>query len=142
MEDLRALFIGVLGGLVTYCVVGFVKRYSKKSALLDIELLEAEKKHLGLVEGSELEMIRSSFRSLFLLLTLLGVACVSPYMLSFVYPAGEHGVNLVLSVIFWSVFTGASIKVFLRHNDLSNYEIAIDRIDRKLTKMKGNLADK
>jgi len=136
------LFTGVFGGLITYYLLAYVNRLKKRSLLLDIELLEDEKKYLGLIKHSGLEMIRSSFRTMFLLFVLLGVAGVCPYLLSFVNPAGEGGFNLVLSFGFWALFTGASIKAFLRLDNLNNYERAVEQIDERVANLKGKLAEK
>jgi hypothetical protein len=140
MDDLRSLFIGVLGGLIVWLIIWTIKRYLKKSLLNDIELLEFEKEHLQAMKRSSVEMNRSSFRAVFALFLIFGIASITPHIFSFISPNALSSLSSFFSVVFWGMFIGVSAKLWQRYDNLKNYKEAVIKIDVKLAKLQSKLS--
>lgn len=135
MEDLKALFIGIAGAFIVLGIQKLYRKYQIKSILQDIEIIEIEKQHLEAMKASSVEMNRSAFKSLFIVLSLISLAELIPTFVVVVSTAGisvTHGVSLMV----WSAVLGLSLKFTKRYHNLGNYEKSIERMEDRLKKLK------
>lgn len=141
MEDVRTLFIGVLGGLMVLGIAKAYKLYLHKSVLEDIKFLEFEKKHLSEMKRSSVEMNRSSFRAIFALFLFIGLANLIPRIFSFINAEALSGLSSFLTMNIWAMFVVLCIKFWRRYENLKNFKEAMDRLDQKLEKLRGKLPE-
>ena len=135
MEDLRALLIGIAGALIVLGIQKLYRKYQIKSILQDIEIIEIEKQHLEAMRASSVEMNRSAFKSLFIVLSLISLAELISTLMSIVSTTGFsviHG----KSIMVWSAVLGLSLKFTKRYHNLGNYEKSIERMEERLKKLK------
>jgi Na+/H+ antiporter NhaD/arsenite permease-like protein len=132
MEDLKTLLLGIAGGLLVLAISKAYRAYRRKSIQDDISFTEYEKKHLEEMKRSSVEMNRSSFRALFALCLLIGLANLIPMFLKFVNAEKLSEISSLISLVIWSVFVGLSIKFWRRYDNLKNYKEATRKMDEKL----------
>lgn len=101
MEDLRTLVTGVAGGLIVLVIAGGFRAYRRKSISEDIKFLEYEKSHLEAMKRSSVEMNRSSFRTVFFLLFLLGLANLMPKLFSYLPAGAMSSLGSLLTLFIW-----------------------------------------
>lgn len=141
MEDVRTLFIGVLGGLIVLGIAKAYKLYRHKSIQEDIKFLEFEKMHLGEMKRSSVEMNRSSFRAIFALFLFIGLANLTPRIFGFINAEALSGLASFLTMIIWAVFVGLCIKFWRRYENLKEFKESMDKFDEKLEKLRGKLPE-
>jgi len=135
MEDLKALLIGIAGAFIVLGIQKLYRKYQIKSILQDIEIIEIEKQHLEAMRSSGVEMNRSAFKSLFIVLSLISFAELIPTFISIVSTTGvsvTHGISLMV----WSAVLGLSLKFTKRYHNLGNYDKSIERMEVRLGKLK------
>jgi hypothetical protein len=110
------------------------RRFQIKSVLQDIEIIEIEKTHLEAMKGSSVEMNRSAYKSLFIVLSLISLAELIPTFILVVSTSGISATHSV-SLIVWSAVLGLSLKFTKRYHNLGNYEKSIKRMEEKLNKL-------
>lgn len=135
MEDLKSLMIGIIGGLIVIGMSKLYKAYRKKSILEDIEFLEYEKRHLEEMKRSSVEMNRSSFRSVFALFLLIGIANLAQIVFSLINVEVLAGLFDFLTLAIWATFVGLCIKLWRRYDNLKNYNEAIAIMNERLVKL-------
>jgi hypothetical protein len=136
MENLKALFIGVLGGLIVLGISKAYRAYRVKSLKQDVELLEFEKKHLAEMKKSSVEMNRSSFRALFAVLMLIALANLIPTFLSFTGLFRATILSSAVSIVLWAMVFGLSVGFWRRYDNLKNFKEATKKIEEKLAKLR------
>lgn len=141
MEDVKTLFIGVLGGLMVLGIAKAYKLYRHKSVQEDIKFLEFEKKHLGEMKRSSVEMNRSSFRAIFALFLFVGLANLIPRIFDFINAEALSGLSSLVTLIIWAMFVGLCIKFWRRYENLKNFKEAMDKLDKKIEKLRGKLPE-
>jgi hypothetical protein len=141
MEDLRSLFIGVLGGLIVLGIVKTYNLYKIKSIREDIKFLEFEKNHLSEMKRSGVEMNRISFRAIFALFFLMGLANLTPKLFTLADAEAAPGISLLITMIIWAIFIGLCIKFWRRYDNLKNFKDTISRIDTKLENLRDKLPE-
>jgi len=139
MEDLRTLTIGIFGGLIVLLIATAFKKFRIKTINDDIEFLEFEKKHLAEMKRSSVEMNRSSFRALFALLFLLGLANLI-FVIYFIADTDTLKTTAAfLSIMVWAVFIGLSLKVWRRYENLKSYKEAVKKLEERIERLKNKL---
>ncbi|TPW23754.1 hypothetical protein FH712_07405 [Marinobacter nauticus] len=141
MEDLKTLFIGVLGGLMVLGIAKAYKSYRHKSVQEDIKFLEFEKKHLGEMKKSSVEMNRSSFRAIFALFLFIGLANLTPQIFDLINAEALSGLSSLVTMIIWAMFIGLCIKFWRRYENLKNFKEAMEKLDEKIEKLRGKLPE-
>lgn len=141
MEDVKTLFIGVLGGLMVLGIAKAYKSYRHKSVQEDIKFLEFEKKHLGEMKRSSVEMNRSSFRAIFALFLFIGLANQTPLIFDLINAEALSGLSSLVTMIIWAMFIGLCIKFWRRYENLKNFKEAMDKLDEKIEKLRGKLPE-
>lgn len=141
MEDLKTLLIGVLGGLMVLGIAKAYKSYRHKSVQEDIKFLEFEKKHLGEMKKSSVEMNRSSFRAIFALFLFIGLANLTPRLFDLINAEALSGLSSLVTIIIWAMFIGLCIKFWRRYENLKNFKEAMDKLDEKIEKLRGKLPE-
>ncbi|MQX53468.1 hypothetical protein [Alcanivorax sediminis] len=141
MEDIKTLFIGVLGGLMVLGIAKAYKSYRNKSVQEDIKFLEFEKKHLGEMKKSSVEMNRSSFRAIFALFLFIGLANLTPRFFDLINVEALSGLSSLVTMIIWAMFIGLCIKFWRRYENLKNFKEAMDKLDDKIEKLRGKLPE-
>jgi len=139
MSDIKSLIIGIIGGLIVLGISNAYKHYKKKTIREDIQFLEFEKQHLGEMKKSSVEMNRSSFRAIFFLFLLMGVANLIPELILQVSNNALNGLSSFISMIVWGLFTALAIKFWRRYGNLKNFKEANKRMEEKLDKLKSKL---
>lgn len=136
MDDLKALAIGVFGGLIVIGLSKIFRSYQKMSLQDDIELIEYEKNHLAEMKRSSIEMNRSSFRSLFTVLMLIALAKIVPAIFQFTDIGIICKTGEVIALILWTGVLALAIKYWRRYDNLKNFKQATAKLDEKLALLK------
>ena len=136
MEDLKALAIGVLGGLIVIWLSKLFRAYRKKSLRDDIEFVEYEKKHLAEMKRSSVEMNRSSFRALFAVLTFIALANLVPAVLRFAGIGVVSKAGDFVALMLWAFVLVLAIKFWRRYDNLKNFKEATAKLEEKLELLK------
>ena len=139
MEDLKSLVIGVLGGLLVLVIAKAYRAYQRKNIRDDIEFIEFEKGHLEAMKKSSVEMNRSSFRAIFLLFLLVGLANLIPKFLLVVNSSLLGGIADFFSALIWALIVGLCYKFQKRYDNLKNFKSACEKMDLKLEKLNEKL---
>ncbi len=139
MEDLKSLILGILGGLIVLIIAKAYNAYRKKSIKEDIDFLEYEKKHLAEMKRSSIEMNRSSFKAIFSLFLIIGIANLISKLIAFINVEKLSEVSSFITLIIWGIFVSLCIIFWRRYDNLKNYKEAIIKIDRKLSKLNNKL---
>ena len=129
----------IIGGIIVLLITTAFKKFRTKTINDDIEFLEFEKKHLAEMKRSSVEMNRSSFRDLFALLFLIGLANLI-FVIYFIADTDALKTTAAfLSIIIWSVFIGLSLKVWRRYENLKNYKEAVKKLQERIEGLKNKL---
>ncbi len=139
MEDLKTLALGIFGGLIVLLIAAAFRKFRIKTINDDIEFLEFEKNHLAEMKRSSVEMNRSSFRALFALLFILGLANLI-FVIYFVADTVALKTSAAfLTIVVWTVFIGLSLKAWRRYENLKNYKEAVNNLEKRIDKLKNKL---
>ncbi len=125
---------GVISGILVVLIFKAITSYHQKTIRDDIKNFEFEKKHLAEMKRSSVEMNRSSFRAIFLVLLLVSMANITPNLLDLVDLPSKF-VKLI-SMSLWSLVGAVSIKFYRRYEHLKYYKDYVKNIDIKLEKLK------
>ena len=140
MDDLKSLLLGVIGGLIVLGIVKIYRAYKRSSLKTDIEFIEFEKKHLEAMKKSSVEMNRSSFRAIFLVFILIGLANLIPAFIEFVQIDDlSTRFPKLINAFIWATAIGICFKFHSRYDNLKNYNAALEKFDRKLEKLNEKL---
>lgn len=90
--DLKSLAIGILCALIVMTVVAGFNRTRIKSLRDEISFIDFEIEQLGAIRKSSVEMNRSSFKGIFALFFLFGLANLIP--LAFNLAGSENFLNI------------------------------------------------
>lgn len=133
MDDLKALMIGVFGGLIVLGLSKAFRAYRKKSLIEDIEFTEFEKNHLAEMKRSSVEMNRSSFRAIFVVLIFIALANLLPSVLEL---SGAAEVGNFIAIFLWFMVLVFTITFYKRYDSLKKFKEATARLDVKLDKLR------
>jgi len=136
MEDLKALVVGVFGGLIVIGLSKLLRAYRKRSLRDDIEFAEYEKNHLAEMKKSSVEMNRSSFRALFAVLMLMALANLLPRALDLIGLGAMSKMGDLMALFLWAMVVGLAAKFWRRYDKLKNYKEATAKLDEKLELLK------
>jgi hypothetical protein len=142
MEDLKSLLIGIVGGLIVLALSKLYRGYRRRSIQDDIRFLEFERQHLEEMKRSSIEMNRSSFRAIFIIFLLIGLANLLPKFLSVVNAEALSGFSTLLTLVIWSVFVGLCFKYWRRYENLKNFRDATRKMNEKLQSLQDKLQRK
>lgn len=146
MEEMKTLFIGILGGVIVIVISWLFKQHRMKSIKEDIALYGYEKKHLEEMKKSSVEMSRSSFRDIFKLFMLMGLANVISSLFEYfeAYVTFKYIpiISALLVFIIWGVLLGLSIRFCRRYENLKNIKSATERYDFKMQQLQNKLTKK
>ncbi|NOI58909.1 hypothetical protein [Vibrio coralliilyticus] len=133
--DIKSLLIGILGTVIVMLVVAVYKKSRAKSLKDDIDLIDFEIEHLGKIRKSSVEMSRSSFRGIFAMFFLFGLANLIPIAFDLAGLGDLLRIPQMVSLILWSAFVGVAYRWWKRYDNLKNYQEAIAKFESKrLTK--------
>jgi len=136
MGYVDGLILAVTGGLVTLAVQKIFKSIRIKTIRDDIEFIEFEKAHLEAMKRSSVEMNRSSFRGLFLVAMMIGIACYVPHFLLFIDLQLSDKESGFLGMILWAFVIAVTFKFWRRYDNLKNFKEATEKMDIRLDKLK------
>ncbi|GHZ35620.1 membrane protein [Vibrio cholerae] len=138
-EDLKNLLIGIIGTLIVTWGSKFFKNQHRKSLEDDISLIDLELKALENMKRSSIEMSRVSFRGLYTLLFLFGLANIITLVFDWLgYPSLVH-LRYILLVVIWFLFTTTALMWWKRYDNLKNYADAVKRLENKKAKKEAYL---
>ncbi|EGR4437047.1 hypothetical protein DDN22_18595, partial [Vibrio cholerae] len=133
--DVKSLLIGILGTVIVMFVVAVYKKSRAKSLKDDIDLIDFEIEHLGKIRKSSVEMSRSSFKGIFAMFFLFGLANLIPLAFDLVGLGNLFRIPQITSLILWSAFVGVAYRWWKRYDNLKNYQEAIAKLEsQKLVK--------
>ena len=132
MEDLKALLIGVLGGLIVIGLSRLYRVYRKKNLREDIEFVEYEKNHLTEMKRSSVEMNRSSFRGLFAVLMLFALANLLPAFFNVIGIGVITKIGEVINLFIWGAVFILALRFWRRYENLKNFKEATTKMGEKL----------
>ena len=136
MDDLKALAIGVLGGLIVFGLLKIFRAYRKTTLRDDIEFAEYEKNHLAQMKRSSVEMNRSSFRALFAVLMFIVLANLVPLSFDVVGIGVISKIGEWAAIFLWAIALGLSIKLWRRYENLKNFKEATAKLEKKIEKLR------
>ncbi|PHS31806.1 MAG: hypothetical protein COA95_04775 [Methylophaga sp.] len=148
MDDL--VMVGfMLSGLSIVATWFFARFYftRKKKWNEKIEELEKHLEYVNKVRKSSIEMSRQAFRSLFVILFSISFALFIPSIVEYATLSSglewKHASVAValLKVAFLSAAVVISFKMSLDFRDVIHYQKAVERINRKLEKLKNKVAN-
>ncbi|EHU4934756.1 hypothetical protein KY890_004177 [Vibrio vulnificus] len=129
--DLKSLLIGILGTVIVMFVVAVYKKSRAKSLKDDIDLIDFEIEHLGKIRKSSVEMSRSSFKGIFAMFFLFGLANLIPLAFDLAGLGNLFRIPQIASLILWSAFVGVAYRWWKRYDNLKNYQEAIAQLESK-----------
>ncbi|HIF9075833.1 TPA: hypothetical protein ACX6NV_000664 [Photobacterium damselae] len=129
--DVKSLFIGILGTVIVMVIVAVYKKSRAKSLKEDIELIDFEIEHLGKIRKSSVEMSRSSFKGIFAMFFLFGLANLIPISFDLSGLGNIYQIPQFASLILWSMFSGVAYRWWKRYDNLKNYQEAIGQLESK-----------
>ena len=127
------ILYSVIGGVITVVLIKGFTYFHQKTIRDDIKFLELEKEHMAEMKRSSISMNRSSFRAVFLVLFLIGVANVVPNL--FKLADFSEKTSLFLSMSLWMLAAAVSLKFFRRYGHLKDYKEYIKNTDQRLEKL-------
>ena len=127
------ILYGAIGSLITVLIIKIITLFHQKTIRDDISFLEYEKEHLAEMKRSSVAMNRSSFRAIFLVLFLIGLANVVHNL--FKLAAFSETTSLFFSMALWMLVAAVSLKFFRRYEHLKNYKEYVKNSDIKLKKL-------
>ncbi len=83
MNDLRSLLIGIVGSFIVLGINRIYRAHKIKNIRMDIENLEFEKNRLEVMSKSSVKMNMLSFKAIFALMALIGLANLVPTFFEF-----------------------------------------------------------
>ncbi len=129
--DVKSLLIGILGTVIVMFSVAVYKKSRAKSLKDDIDLIDFEIEHLGKIRKSSVEMSRSSFKGIFAMFFLFGLANLIPLAFDLVGLGNLLRIPQIASLILWSAFVGVAYLWWKRYENLKNYQEAIAKLESK-----------
>ncbi|EGR2554648.1 hypothetical protein DX887_02545 [Vibrio alginolyticus] len=129
--DIKSIFIGILSSLIVVVAVALYKRSRVKSLKDDIELIDFEIEQLGKIRKSSVEMSRSSFKGIFALFFLFGLANLIPIAFDLAGLSNVLHIPQIASLTLWSAFVGVAYRWWKRYENLKNYKEAIAQLESK-----------
>ncbi|MGF1792930.1 hypothetical protein L4D21_20240 [Photobacterium profundum] len=129
--DLKSLLIGILGTVIVMAFVAAYKKTRAKSLKDDIDLIDFEIEHLGKIRKSSVEMSRSSFKGIFSLFFLFGLANLIPNVFDLAGLGNLLHIPQITSLILWAAFVGVAYRWWKRYENLKNYQEAIVEFEKK-----------
>jgi len=139
VEDLKSLAIGILGGLMVLGIAKAYVSYRNRSICSEIRNIELERDHLEAMKKSSVEMNRSSFKALFFLLMLIGIANILPTLTSRIEGELAKDLTYFIKLVVWGVFTALCYTCWKRYTNLKNYKSALEEFEKKLEKLNNKL---
>lgn len=139
MEDVKALLIGISGGLVVLALSKVYRGFRKRSIQDDIRFLEFERQHLEEMKRSSVELNRSSFRAIFALFLFIGLSNLSTIFFAVIDPVALSGVSSLFNLLIWAMFVGLCIKFWRRYDNLKNYKEATRKMNERLETLQDKL---
>ncbi len=141
MTDFKSISIGILSSLIVIAVMALYKKTRVKSLKDDIELIDFEIELLGKIRKSSVEMSRSSFRGIFAMFFLFGLANLIPIVFDLIGLGNVLHIPQVASLTLWIAFVGVAYRWWKRYDNLKNYKEAITQLENerlvKEAKLKG-----
>ncbi|HIF9315815.1 hypothetical protein [Photobacterium damselae] len=129
--DVKSLFIGILGTVIVMVAVAVYKKSRAKSLKDDIELIDFEIEHLGKIRKSSVEMSRSSFKGIFAIFFLFGLANLIPIAFDFSGLGNIYQIPQFVSLVLWSASVGVAYRWWKRYDNLKNYQEVIGQLESK-----------
>ncbi len=129
--DLKSLLIGILGTVIVMATVAAYKKTRAKSLRDDIDLIDFEIEHLGKIRKSSVEMSRSSFKGIFSMFFLFGLANLIPIAFDLADLGNFLHIPQISSLVLWSAFVGVAYRWWKRYDNLKNYQEAIAQLESK-----------
>lgn len=129
MEDLKALFIGMLGSILVIALSRIWRSFRVYSLKLDVKNLDADISNIELISKSNSALLIFSFKGVFIVLALLGFSYCFSVSMDFIKSgrAFLDWVELIFSTI------PASIAVYFLgvYKHLDNVELAVKKMRLK-----------
>jgi len=135
MDDFRSLIIGVVGGFIVIAIAKGYRLYRRKSIKDDIEYLEFEKSRIEVMSKSGVKMNMHSFRSIFALFLIFGLANLIPKCFELIAASNFSNLSLLSSIVIWATFVGLSLRFVKRYDRLENRKEACEKLDEKISKL-------
>ncbi len=88
------------------------------------------------MKRSSVEMNRSSFRAIFVVLLFVGFANLIPYIQSFAGAVVPFNLFKILGVALWVLVIALSLTFWRRYDNLKNFKEATAKMDDKLEKLR------
>lgn len=129
--DLKSLVIGIFGTLIVMAVVAGFKRTRIKSLRDDITFIDFEIEQLSKIRKSSVEMNRSSFKGIFAMFFLFGLANLIPLAFELAGLENIFHIPQIASLALWSAFVGVAYRWWKRYDNLKNYQETIAQLESR-----------
>ena len=136
-NDLRALAIGILGGLVTYYLVKainwYVARRIVRSRKRQLEQVQAELKLLEKLGSTDRAVLVFGFKLIFPLLAIISLSFASTSFLALA--VGYSDIKTLIDTIVWSTVGIASLWASTVFKRLEDPQPTLDGLRQKIRKL-------
>ncbi|MES3006734.1 MAG: hypothetical protein V4751_03085 [Pseudomonadota bacterium] len=135
MEEIESLLIGIVGAFIVLGLQKAYRRYERNSTKQDIENIEFELNQLELMKASRLEMERSAFQSIFVVLTFIATAELASIFTQIV-TTEQVLITQWISFTCWVMAVTVGVKFWKRYYSLKYFEKVKERMEGKLEKLR------
>jgi len=137
-DDIKSIIIGIISGLLVIYIHSIYKKHKIRKIKDEIDLLEWEKSHIERMRRSSIEMSRSSFKALFIVLMFMSLANLIPEFFNLI-GLGSIMLTKIVSLIAWLLVFLLAQKFWKRYDDIKNYKEYIGKTEKKIEDLRGKL---
>ena len=129
MEDLKALFIGMLGSILIIALSRVWRSFRVYSLKLDVKNLDAEISNIELISKSNPAFLIFSFQGIFIVLALLGFSYCFSVSMDFI--KSDRALLDWLELIFSTIPASIAVYFLGIYKHLNNVELAVTKMKLK-----------
>jgi len=133
--DVKALIIGVIGGLLVIAIQRYWSDRSLKSLQRRIERAESQKRNLDFLWENEAYTLLRGFNFLFQWMVLVSAIVAADVALRILDPSMPK-LRAIIMVFLWGVAGGSALYLRMAFGKLVNYPISSKKLEEKIARLK------